>query len=579
MKVLMITEKDAANQSLSKIADAFLKKGHSVVIYALYFQENVLYMFDKSIEKHSFAELDDKTINEFDIIFATVMFAGFIAHKKMLFIRKPIFTQNYLINKQSVWTGDVCFVPSHKTVESEYGDLISYIRLEIGEPKYDIIKKENNKAKKFLFIDSGHYPFGEHGKRELAKTLLRISRKFPDYELVIKPRFLPGDKVITHKNDINLFDVLKDEAHSVIPDNIIMLTEHRDLAELIDECHTVICMYTTAFTGAYVAGKGLLVLDGLPSEDIYDVRMKSFLHIRENMLESGAVVNYHDAENLLPDGVKCSEEYLDFLLAETENVSDKICEATEYIYVNFFENNKFPEAENYSYSDFKIKMSANYEMTWEKFINVRLRKYLMHRALIHIDFHVNASLDIAIIKERINKIDNDMDAFNELIKNLTIYRSECIVANYETMLKDDIDKGVLLNALYLLKKYDEIKKFQDKNIGAYYLFNGFISYENGIFEESANFLGRYFKLVENRKFIKEVTDMSNNRFKAFFIYIYLLCLSRQTEKAALYLEKLKRHYINTYFLESFDDKITNKLQKQHYTYINQLAEMLNNTET
>ena len=46
MKVLMIAGKDAANQTLARIAKAYVGRGHEVIIYAIYYAENVLHWFD-----------------------------------------------------------------------------------------------------------------------------------------------------------------------------------------------------------------------------------------------------------------------------------------------------------------------------------------------------------------------------------------------------------------------------------------------------------------------------------------------------------------------------------------------------
>ena len=51
MKILMISLRDGQNISLAKIADAFLRRGHEITIYAPYYAGNVLKFFDKKIPK------------------------------------------------------------------------------------------------------------------------------------------------------------------------------------------------------------------------------------------------------------------------------------------------------------------------------------------------------------------------------------------------------------------------------------------------------------------------------------------------------------------------------------------------
>lgn len=567
MKILMITQKDAANASLCRIADSFVKRGHSVTIYAPFYTSNVLFMFDKSIECNPFEMLTEQAVAEADLIFAAVVSAVFFKQKGLLDVHKPIFTHSYLIDKQITWGGDFCFVPSHGTVESEYYDL-SYTRCAIGEPKYDSVKPQDEKHKRFLFIDSGHYPFSEEGKRELARTLLSICRKFPDYELVIKPRFLPGDKVITHRNLLTLYDFIGKEAQGNIPDNMTMLQEQRELMDLIDECDTVICLYTTAFVGAYAVNKGLVVLENLPSDDVYDVRKKVFYRTRDNMKMSGALVDYHDVCRLLPEGVKPTEEYKKFLLEETENVADKIVEVTEDIYKQFYEKGRFPTIGRCSYKNYQEELREDPELDWEKIIEIRKRNMLLMNMLIHIDFHVDAHLDVQPIIDYVKEVDLSSVPFGTLVAQSFKKRSECIIENRELLLRDEIDAGVLLNAFYLLERYDEILGFPRRDISSFYMFQGFVLYEQVKNKrEAKESLAEYFARSDNRQYIKEISDMSNNRFKAFDIMIKLCLECGDKEEAKGYLGKMKQFYKTNYLSEDFDEVLPEGIQKDHLRLI------------
>lgn len=570
MKILMITEKDAANASLARIADAFILRGHEVAIYAPYYSDNVLMFFSKEIEKHPFDELTKEKANQFDAIFASTLPVVFLNQKDLLTLKKPIFTQNYLINKQVCWGGDICFVPSCKTVVSEYDEFLHYSRVGIGEPKYDSKSCERTENKRFLFIDSGHYPFSNVGKQEVAKTLVSICKNHPDYELWIKPRFLAGDKVITHRNSVHLYDVIRQVSNNNIPTNMIMLKEHRELQELIEESHTVICMYTTAFVGSYVAGKGLVVLENFPTDDVYDVRLKNFERIRENMELSGALVDYRSVNDVLPEGIKCSEKYMDFLVDEKEESAEKIAEVVEYLYENFYSKERFPEIEDYTYKDYKERMLPMKDMTWDKVINIRRIDYLLQRMLILIDFHVKAKIDISVILKKLGDINTNLSAseFEAITKKVNLYRDECIVANRDIMLQDDIDAGILLNAYYLLKKYDEIKQFPKKDIGAYHLFRAFVAneVEKDIPKVKLE-LKKYFEVTAGREFIKEISDMSNNKMKAYQMLISILVEEERHEEAKDYLQDMEKTYKEIYLVSDLHEPITDNIQGQRYSYL------------
>lgn len=564
MKVLMISEKDAANASLAKICESYIKHGHSVVVYAPYISQNVLRFFGETVEIYPLNQLTKEEIERCDIIFCTTMASAFIQNGIILSAHKPIFSHTYLINKQVQWGGDLCFVPSLPTTVSDFDDYVKYPKMAIGEPKYDKVNKKNVDLKRLLLIDSGHYPFGITGKRELVKTILEICRAFPDYELWIKPRFLPTDTVVTHRNSMHLYEVIREEAGNEMPSNLVMLTEHRDLMELIEESCTVLCMHTTAFVGAYAAGKGLVVIDNLPSDDIYDVRWKISERIRDHMKESGAITDYHDVCNVLPKGVECSEEYFRYLLEERENVADKICEVTEYLYDEFYSQNDFPEYKNGAYKEYReIKQAC--DMTWNKVIKERYISYLASRMLILIDFHIKAKLDVRIIEKQINELQAvdviSDEVFKAVINKIPVIRDECIVDNEERMLEDEIDCGILLNSYYQLKKYDKIKCFAKVDIGAYHLFRAFVAYEEEDFSIALKELKQYMQISLNRTYIKEISDMSNNKMKAFYILINLLIRDEKQEDAEIYLLKMKEYFDSLYPQRSNSDR----LQEQQYT--------------
>ena len=86
----MITEKDSANVSLAKIANAFLKKSHEVIIYALYYEKSVLRFFDKRILRFPLDDLTEDMIHTFDIVFASSVANSGLINKNLLSLHKII---------------------------------------------------------------------------------------------------------------------------------------------------------------------------------------------------------------------------------------------------------------------------------------------------------------------------------------------------------------------------------------------------------------------------------------------------------------------------------------------------------
>lgn len=585
LRVVLISEKDAANISLGKISTAFIKNGDSIRLYATYLDDRVLIYFDKSIPRFSIKELTQAEIDLCDIIVCATLASTYIP-ENVFFAHKPIFTHNYLMNRQINWGGDICFAPTQATVASDYDEFLNYSYISIGEPKYDGQEYLISDKKRFLFIDSGHYPFSYEGKNELAKTLVHICEKYPDYELWIKPRFLPGDKVITHRNDIHLYDIIRQVTDGNIPSNMVMLDYHEDLRKLINESRTVICMYTTAFVGAVVAGKGLIVLENLKSKDVYDIRHKTYMRNRENIVPSGALINYHEVDRLLPDGAKGTEEYLDFLLEEKDHVAEKIVEVCHYLYAEYYSKGLFPIHCDSTYKRYKTDYVVDEGMTWEKQVTLRCYDYILLKSLILIDFHVDSKLDVSYVLQKAHEcIGEDglihKKTFRKFLANVNDYRDKCIIVNRDILLRDNIDAGVLLNAYYLQKKFDEIRNFPLQTIAAYDMYRAYVAVdtEEDDYEIIAkNCLLRYFEKCIDREYNLEISDMSNNKFRAYITLIDILKKENGVEKVDYYLEKLKDYYMRSYLINSMEEVVTDPLQKSRLEYIRNIEEWMMENE-
>lgn len=573
MNIVMITEKDAANTSLACIANKFYEHGDAVAVFAPFYNEQVLRWFDRRINIYHIEQLTKEFIDSCDFVFCSCLSSIYLPIY-VFSAKKPIFTHNYLMNRQISWGGDVCFVPSVATTASDYDGYLTYSYIGIGDPKYDNQTSIVTKNKRFLFIDSGHYPFSVEGKRELSKTLLHICDKYPDYELWIKPRFLPGDRVVTHKNNIYLYDVIMDEAKGKIPSNLVMMNYHEDLMKLINESTTIICMYTTAYVGAIVAGKGLIVLENLKSTDIYDIRENTYMRNRENMIGSGALVDYKDVDKLLPDGIKSDERYLNYLLEERSNVAEKICETCTWMVDHFYSQNRFPVQFNSTYKEYMDVVEADANMTWEKYISRRYHDYILFKSLILIDFHVKSKLDIAYILNRAKAYNGDdgiirESEFEKFLSEANSIRDNCLIQNASTLLEDRIDAGILLNALYLRKEYQKVKEFTIKDIAAYDYYRALVALEEGTKEETEfaeAALRRYFFKVSNRQFCLEISDMSNNRFSAFEKLIRIL-LEKNSDDFDYYVKLLENYYKEVYFVEDLQVEPEDELQKQRYNFL------------
>jgi hypothetical protein len=578
MNIIIITEKDAANASVSKVANRLAANGNSVRVFFPFYFEALIREYSKSIFIYPIEELNDDSLDWCDMVFLASIAVDYV-NEALLRIRKPIFTHSYLINAQIDWGGDCRFVSSLETASMDYQDMMDQINIAVGEPKYDsgqcnIVKQQK---KRFLFIDSGHFPFARKGKYELAKCVLSICENNPEYELVVKPRFLPSDKIITHRNLYTLFDALTDASHGKFPDNLVYLDKHYDLMTLIEQSDVIICLYTSAFVGACAANKGLIILEGFDSEDVYDVRTTNFLKLREKMVCTNALIPYKDVNKFLPKGIHIDSNSQKELLAEKDAAADKICEVIEYLYQRYYKRGIFPYVNNYDYKNY-TDMIQDQKCDWNVVINRRIKNYLIRQTLIHFSFRVSVLLDVSIIREYINTIDCQAVSLRDELTYCKILRSRCLVDNSTILMQDEIDSGILLNALYTLGLYDAILNFERKDIGAYFLYSAFVWMEKGETQFAIKGFERYFEVTKNRAYIKEISDMSDNRFRAYRSLIDLYRIFEEHDKARECLMQMEAFYKTNFLVSNIEQgDINDKKQKELLEYIKTQKIQLNST--
>lgn len=547
MKVLMISEKDAANFSLAAIERAFKEKYHKVDIYAPFVSLNVLRMFDKEILVKSINDLTEEAIKDYDIVFTSVLAMVELRRKNLLHEKKFIFTYDFLIHGEIVIGGDFNFAPSLYNTTGPYYSEFEFAKMGIGEPRFDsLVYSESSSSNIILFIDSGHYPFGLKAKNILAKLLLSICEKFPDYELRIAPRYLPTDEVVTHLNKLHIFKIIEEKTSGKLPSNLKMLNEHTDIMESINQCKTVICMYTTSYISALVAKKGLIIIEGLPNEDVYDIREKRFMQTREGMKGSRALVHYSEVLEYLPNGIHAPHNHVSKELTNTRHVAEKIVSVTEYIFGEYLKKGVFPDKRFYEYENYKDNMVARENADWEMIISERLENTLKQRLLGKFQSRINAqlNLDKLIYYVESIKINNRLskDIFDTAFNDMRYISAEILIDNHKVLEQDDIDFGILLEAYIITQRYDCIKQLRARNLGAYYFFRGKVAADEGDKMFAQQLYTKYISISHGRAFTKEISDLSQYRAEAS-IYLVELYLDQNDYATAKY-------YLNLYEIYS-----------------------------
>jgi len=190
------------------------------------------------------------------------------------------------------------------TSESKFEDFtrngLSYNMVAVGNPQYDPLVRartqrprvELDSIRKVLVVDQGAYPFGDLGKSQLARTLINMAANNPEQTFHVKPRYLlQEDGEHLHSVSDHLYDHLKE-----IPDNLVLIQERTILEELVLDYDAMITTWSTAHFDAAALGLPLLLIGGLDSVDVFDVRKQRVAAAYEHLQATGCLVDWRDLQ-------------------------------------------------------------------------------------------------------------------------------------------------------------------------------------------------------------------------------------------------------------------------------------------
>lgn len=242
MKILFLLRSDCGNLPLSIVYNQLIAHKHEVDVVSLSDAENDLFMFDNPQKVFKWNEFFEKeNLSFYDCIIAS---------------RNCFFTLQANVNKLLLDYRGV-IITEHTTLyegDNIYGDyvltsgLYNYDRIpsNIDVPGFSIgnIKNLSNSSKAYknifadkdyvLFVESGHYPYGEKGRNQIAGWIIEFCNIYPNLFLVVKPRYLEENcNDVTHRNSDHIYKYIYRMCNNVLPKNLILLHKHTILAELL----------------------------------------------------------------------------------------------------------------------------------------------------------------------------------------------------------------------------------------------------------------------------------------------------------------------------------------------------------
>lgn len=510
MNILVIAANDSDNLMISNVLFELQRRGHKLQIYSHFTDEKSVRMFrELGVPVHHVKDLTNASIDWADsIISALRAHINLKALGEKVFCSKYIYIyNNYIDSHWATAGGDFMFTCGTTRQPLHPEDCPS---MPIGCPKNDHISSapSTDDSKTILFIDSGHYPFSHKGKIQVADMLLDICKAYPEYELMVKPRFLPKDENMLHSNRDHLYSCIEDRCEGDLPSNLVLLQEHRDMQELLDQCCCAVMLCSSAYVDAALRGKNILIVKGIDNEDKYELRneieYKNIYQLRE---ESGCVVDYRDVVRHLPHGIKCSEEHLNKLVAYRENASQRMVDVMEFIYDNFLSKGEFPAIQNYNYETYCSEMKADPSLTWDIIKHKRLKN--MGNNSTNFFNRITAQIDYTAFYEALDNsymsYPASVEGATNFLKQLDSIRCALWIENANLMMADPMNQAELIRVLYDAGKHDKILELPENQIlcpGPYNYYLGLIFHQRKDWLRSTPHITLFLKEASKRYFAK-----------------------------------------------------------------------------
>lgn len=476
MRILFILRFPSQNKYLANIIREFEKKGHKAACY--YFNDRMAANIEEykklKCEFLPGERLTAKAVRNFD-----VAFTGGTMNTRSLYdlISSNVYLFSYtghVTHFERQCVTDFTFLP-HSNLSFDYKRKAAY--MPIGFPF--VADSPNNRLlqskKRFLYLDSGHMPFSSKGKIQIARLLLDICKNFPDYELCVKPRFLPNERM-THQNLLHIYDVIGNLTKGKFPQNMNLLEKHHSLSDLISCSDVVLSLYTTAIIDALLQDKPLITIAGYETCNDVSLSEKYVSMLEKWHDETGCVARLDEVIKHLPNGIKCKDEFLLKYLPYKDDASKRIADVVEYIHENFLVTGRIPKIGTYNYEDYKETIRSG-NLTFAQLRHNRFKEAFLFptrklRMGVPIEtnfFKVAEVADGFLIKNGL-LAERNFDSFIELSNSA---KDRFVVSNRTLFMNDNISQAWLFDSLHKEKKLLDIVNMDESKIlckGPYYFY-------------------------------------------------------------------------------------------------------------
>lgn len=297
MKVGFLTGFDSTNYAYVNVIRELKARGHEAVVIVQDVTDTInLKMFSEAgIGVIAYNKITHEEFSSFDfVVTGPIRFRKYEKLYKYM-ESNSIITVSFATLLSSVAMRvypDIALCLGENKFREFKDNQIKYNFIAIGNPQYDDLvgAPTRPEVRKVLFLDQGAYPFGTEGKRELGRTISAIAKNNPQCEIIVKPRYIPDESGRQlHKLSEHIYDFIEE-----IPDNLTLLREPTILEELMKEVDAVVTLWSTAYLDAVMMDLPIVLLEGFPSQDVFDVRLKRVADAYNEIRTTGCLIDYHE---------------------------------------------------------------------------------------------------------------------------------------------------------------------------------------------------------------------------------------------------------------------------------------------
>lgn len=503
--ILYLLSSDAENLSLVLSYQKLVEKGYQVDCYAPRIDKLSLYPFIRANpDFHCLTTLTPECLNQYHIVVCGRNCFD-IPHSELL-----------LSYPGTIIADDTCFYEGH----SVYGDVVCVCGVfnlqnvpeflkdttcTTGCLKADysnvtpsaLWEQATGYKQKVLFIESGHFPFGTHGRTLLAQAFCTMVTAHPESFFIMKPRFLEDEVLCAkHHNTDHLYRYIHDEFRNGLPKNLILLDSHAQMNALVMGADVCICTYCSAHIEVVFAQKKLINICDVPSEETADFRKNRFSLITDIMDMAGCNTSVHALSEALDNPRCASEDYVKKVNQSSTDAMDAFVAVVENVLNG------------------KQKLHPRTVIAENRFLGYALKKisYLENR----LDDYTIGSRLLSTLRGLYAGETDHAGRIESLVQLLRDFMFQYIYDNLDLIQKNDLQRAFIIRYLADALPEEEAAQLAEAILrtstaddASYFYYHAIREWKQNNYQTAAEHILRFLALTADKPYARtELEDLS-----------------------------------------------------------------------